>query len=437
MELPYLLRVLGSLAAILLLNHVTRRLTLSMVLGTLLIALWCGHPLTGMASIATRYALSANSLLLLIIVAQVIWLSSQMSRTGTMKELVETVKGLVSTRTALAALPALIGLLPMPGGAIFSAPLVDDCDENKVLSPLLKTQINYWFRHIWEYWWPLYPGVILAIELTGLSELTFAALQLPLSLLSVLSGYLFLLRRVPEQPAPPSGNGRWRRLFLLISPILLLIAVYISLKAVIAWALPAVGELPPMVLTLVRTKYFPMILAILASQVYLQRQRPLPADRWKQILRSGKTVNLVLLVLVITVYGAFVQAPLPDGSHVMDHVREELFGWGIPLWLVIMCVPFIAGLTMGIAVGMVGASFPVVIGLLGKQPETAALLSTTVLAYAFGYMGMILSPVHVCLIVTVRHFDTKIVTSLLSLLKPAALVLTGATLFFLAIRSRM
>ena len=434
MELPYLLRVLGSLAAILILNYGTKRLTLSMVLGTVLIALWCGHSPVEIGRIAAHYSLSANSVMLLFIVAQVIWLSSQMSRTGTMKALVDTVKGLVSKRAALALLPAIIGLLPMPGGAIFSAPLVDDCDEAKVLSPLLKTQINYWFRHMWEYWWPLYPGVILAIEITGLSELTFVALQLPMSLLSVLSGYLFLLRRVPIQVAVTSDNSGWRRLLTLISPILLLIVVYTALKAVIAWLLPDTGTLPTPVLAIVHTKYFPMILAIMASQIYLQAKRPLGVDEWKKILRSGKTGSLVVLVLVITVYGAFIQANLPDGSRVMDHVREELLGWGIPLLLVVMCVPFIAGLTTGIAVGMVGAAFPVVIGLIGNQPEPAVLLSTTVLAYAFGYMGMILSPVHVCLIVTNRHFETEVARSLFSLVKPVALVLCGAILLFLTIR---
>ena len=47
METPYLLRVIGSLAAILIVNHLTRRLALSMVFGTLLLAVWCGHSPAG------------------------------------------------------------------------------------------------------------------------------------------------------------------------------------------------------------------------------------------------------------------------------------------------------------------------------------------------------------------------------------------------------
>jgi hypothetical protein len=44
--------------------------------------------------------------------------------------------------------PALIGLLPMPGGAIFSAPMVKDIGSRYQLSGSQLSYINYWFRHI-------------------------------------------------------------------------------------------------------------------------------------------------------------------------------------------------------------------------------------------------------------------------------------------------
>jgi integral membrane protein (TIGR00529 family) len=432
-ETPYLLRVLGSLAAILVVNKLTRQLTLSMIIGTLLLAVWCGHSPAAVLHIAGAHALSRSNLLLMVVIMQVIWLSSQMSRTDSMKDLVDTVKGVLPARAATAVLPAIIGLLPMPGGAIFSAPLVDDADDRRELSPLLKTQINYWFRHLWEYWWPLYPGVILAIQLTGLSEPAFVALQLPLSLLAVLAGYLFLLRRVPKRAARRSGDHPWRRLLALTSPIFLLIGVYIVLKFVIGFLLPGAVNLPAAVVVVVEAKYFPMVIGILTAQLYLQWRRPLGRADWRQILLSRATVGLAVLVLFVTIYGAFVQATLPGGGVLMDRVRAELLGWGIPLLLVIMVVPFVAGVTTGIAVGMVGASFPVVLGLLGEAPSTAALLSTTALAYALGYMGMILSPVHVCLIVSNRHFKTNLSESLVGLIKPAAVVITGALILYVAI----
>ncbi len=63
---------------------------------------------------------------------------------------------------------------------------------------MLKTRTNYWFRHVWEYWWPLYPGVILTFDLTGLQIWQLILVQAPVSLLAITGGYLFLLRRIPR-----------------------------------------------------------------------------------------------------------------------------------------------------------------------------------------------------------------------------------------------
>lgn len=434
LEIPYLIRIFVSLALILVLNKVSRKLMLSMVGGTLLLAIWCGHGLHDIAKITVNHVMSDNTFFLMIVVMQVIWLSSQMSKTGSMRNLVESVKGLLPLRVTMALLPAVIGLLPMPGGAIFSAPLVDDADEKKELSPVLKTQINYWFRHLWEYWWPLYPGVILAIQLTGLSELIFVALGLPLSILSVSAGYFFLLRKIPHQKARKSSDGNWFRLLKILSPIFILIGVYIVTTFLTRFIFAIESRLPAAVEILLRAKYFPMIVGIGAAQIYLQFLVPLNRKNWKEIFLTSSTFNLAVTVLAVTVYGAFVQSDLPQGGKLMEVVREELMSFGIPIITVIMAVPFIAGMTTGLAIGMVGASFPVVMGLIGDNPAIRELLSTTLLAYAMGYMGMILSPVHVCLIVTNKHFKTSISESLLKLTKPALAVTSGALLLYMIIR---
>jgi len=41
-------------------------------------------------------------------------------------------------------------------------------------------------------------------------------------------------------------------------------------------------------------------------------------------------------------------------------------------------------------------------------------------------MGMLLSPVHVCLIVTSKHFDTRVLRNAAGMLSPAAVVAAWA-----------
>ena len=82
---------------------------------------------------------------------------------------------------SLMLIPAAIGLVPMPGGALFSAPLVGKTAENSNNSAEWKAAVNYWFRHILEYWWPLYPVVIVTLSIFTLQTWKFMLLQMLLS----------------------------------------------------------------------------------------------------------------------------------------------------------------------------------------------------------------------------------------------------------------
>ena len=125
---------------------------------------------------------------------------------------------------------------------------------------------------------------------------------------------------------------------------------------------------------------------------------------------------MVLIVVLVRIYGAFIEARLPDGVLLMDQMRMELDSLGIPIITLIMIIPFVSGLTTGITVGFAGASIPIAISLLGTDPALYQILSTVSLAFSFGFMGVMMSPVHICLIVTNEHFKTSLAKSLTSLL---------------------
>lgn len=78
-------------------------------------------------------------------------------------------RGLIrDQRTVMAILPAFIGLMPSAGGAHFSAPLVGQAAEGTAINSDEKSFINYYYRHVWEYFLPLYPGVLLTSRLSGI-----------------------------------------------------------------------------------------------------------------------------------------------------------------------------------------------------------------------------------------------------------------------------
>ena len=436
--MPVLVKVLASLALILLLNRLVKELLISVLVGTLLLGLWFGHGLPAVGAIAWARFREPDNLLLIAVLLLVIWLSSLMAEGGVMRDLVEAVRSRVPRRLAFAALPAVIGFLPMPGGALFSAPMVDSADPQRALSGLLKAQTNHWFRHIWEYWWPLYPGVILALELTRLEIWQFVLAQLPVTLIAIGSGALLLLRRIPRGeggPEPPrggvgpaaasgalSGSPPARRSFLgLVAPILVVVAVFALLQVLF----PGLQKV---------SRYVPMAAGLVLALAVLQLQRRLPLSAWVQAVFSWRALQITLLVVVVRIYGAVIEAPLPGGVFPVALLRRELALFGIPDALLIAFLPFICGFTMGSTVGYVGASFPLALSLLGPSPSLGLLAATTVLAYGFGFMGELLSPVHVCLVVTAEYFHVRLLRSLSSLIAPALLVLAGVTLWQFALR---
>jgi len=228
MNVPTVIKVLSSLAVILIVSQFTKKLLLSILVGAVVLALWTGHSPASMWHTALQNISSSSTLMLILVNFQIMWLSDQMNQTGMMKELVYAVSERVSKRASMAVIPAVIGLLPMPGGAIFSAPLVDSCDKDNNVSAEKKTQINFWFRHIWEYWWPLYPGVLLTVEITHMPLWKIVAVQFPITIFQITTGYYWLLRKVPREKIHKYNFAQKIKtgLLPLFLPILIIIITY-------------------------------------------------------------------------------------------------------------------------------------------------------------------------------------------------------------------
>ena len=116
-------------------------------------------------------------------------------------------------------------------------------------------------------------------------------------------------------------------------------------------------------------------------------------------------------------------------SGAVQAIRDELMIYGIPAILLIIIMPFFSGFILGIAVGFVGASFPLIIPLFPAH-DTYTYLSYAALAYTFGYMGMMLSPVHLCFLVTRDYFKAGIGGSYSYIIKTSVTVLVSATVLF-------
>jgi hypothetical protein len=106
-----------------------------------------------------------------------------------------------------------------------------------------------------------------------------------------------------------------------------------------------------------------------------------------------------MLLLLIVAVMAYKKVLLDCGA--INQMNVEMRAQEIPLIAIVITLPFIAGLVMGLAVGFVGASFPVVLGVITGNPDFTSYI---ILAYVSGYTGMMISPIHMCFILTKNHF---------------------------------
>jgi len=137
---------------------------------------------------------------------------------------------------------------------------------------------------------------------------------------------------------------------------------------------------------------------------------------------------MVFLVLAIMVF----EGTLTESRAVLM-IRDELTRYHVPLLLVIAAMPFLSGLVTGIAVGFVGVSFPLVIPMFPASPVSDYLFYAA-LAFTFGYMGMMLSPVHLCFLVTKDYYRASLLKSYRHLLWPVLFVLVTVIALFGLVR---
>ncbi len=115
-----------------------------------------------------------------------------MEESGQMKGIVENLR--IGKKPFLALSPALVGMLPMPGGALLSAPLVDRGGQN--IDGGTKAAVNVWFRHILFLIYPLGPALIASAKIAGLSVYEVLPYLFPAFLLMFLVGYAFFFKGV-------------------------------------------------------------------------------------------------------------------------------------------------------------------------------------------------------------------------------------------------
>jgi len=372
-----------------------------------------------------RFLLSSLNLLGMVLL--ITTLGNFLKHSGKLASLIRGLTDMLrDNRLVMAVTPAAIGLLPMPGGALLSAPMVGEIARDSPVSPERKSAVNYWFRHIWEYCWPLYPGLLFIIHQLGRAEVV--KVQYPLTLAAILGGLVFMLRQIPREDARHPPKRAWVRDFLGVLDALWPVAVVVTIALVPFenFQFPVFRWLHQFKQHLLvrfddpgaRPVSFVMVttLLVIVAGLLLAHRR---LDR-KRILAESITLKLTLLIAGMTLLGQMIEV-----CGAAEGIRLFFEEQNIPGLPVLFVLPFVVGLITGYTAAYVSIAFPLFAQLLYPDARLA-------FAFAGGFLGVLLSPVHLCLILTREYFQANLGKIYRLLVLPALTVALVAVLILAA-----
>lgn len=386
-----------------------------------------GQPAMAIVQSAGQALMDPKTLTLSIVVSLILVLSHSMEKTGQMKRLLGSFRGLIGHEGLnMIIFPALIGLLPMPGGAIFSAPMVKTIGKRHQLGGSQLSYINYWFRHLWEYWWPLYPGVLLTITLAALDLWKFIAFLFPLTLVALMAGYVPLMQMMQRHNLPKkektADTSKPGPFFRELAPVLIVIIPGLVIGNLLTPLFKPYG--------LNVAKETGLIISLVLSIAWTWHVNRLDASCRLEILKSRALLNIFYMVAAILVFKGGLQ-----DCHAVDQVSQEFLRWRIPLVPIVLLLPFIVGIVSGITIAFVGTTFPILISLIQTLGETQLMLPYMMLALSSGFIGVLFSPLHLCLLLSNEYFSTSLVPVYRLMLVPCAVILMSSLLYFMILKS--
>ena len=327
----------------------------------------------------------------------VMCLEIELRTSGTLSGMVNALRRVFSSAKALLALmPAFLGLLPSLGGARFSAPIVDELSEDLSISQEHKSAVNFWFRHIFEFSSPIIPGMIMACNIAGVPFSEFLKHLSWLTILAFCVGWAILIRplKLPAEPKPPTNSAQKKHetidLVLALTPVVstFLLVVFLDMNASLA-----MGAVTFLLFFVLRS----------SNRFVSVRDAVVGAVDLKML---SNVLCILYFIQILTVTG------------VLPEIVAAFQASPLPVPVIIACVSFIIGVLTGMSQGHVAIVMPIVAAMGTGNLDLAGV------AMAFGVAGQMLTPTHMCLVVTVDYFKSNFFGTLRPILLGEIVLLT-------------
>jgi len=376
-----------SLSIVVLLILSRHQLALGMAAAAVVLAAFTlGFPDMGRALLDTFG--DPSVLLLTFVVGLIPLIGGVLEASGEMDRLVENLR--IGRKPFLAAAPALLGMLPMPGGALLSAPLVERGAGE--LPGDLKTAANVWFRHGLLLVYPLGSSLIASVAIASLDLYGAIPYLLPAFVATLLIGYLILLRGVGGAGA---YTGRFSLSGLLVPLGIILVAPALDLSAKTAFQLPY-----PEIGTAV---------GITVSLFLAMGIGRLGPARMRDVALRMKPWRYAAIILAMFLFLNVFQLSGTPARIAALHLSP-----------IVLCVAI--GFVLGLVTGRIQAPMSIVVPIFVTAYGAMSGPAFAVTYFAV-YLGYLVTPIHPCVSVSVEYFGSSMGAYLRKMILPVAVAL--------------
>ncbi len=337
-----------------------------------------------------------NNASVLVYIFLSLLLAGTLKETGKLDDLVSATTRL-GCRFSYLGVPALIGLLPMPGGALVSAIAMRKRYLEEAGMPAeWASYLNYWFRHIWIPSWPLFQSVVITAAVLGVEPGLVVSTTWPITPLVVLAGLAVAYPALSKYKCPGITGNTGGLLGSTWPFILLAILVFTGLASLLE-----------------------ALIATLAAVLLALRPG------------KGELEKALRLALRPRIHGVLLEALILKELLLRSGAPQELYslasGLGAPSWTIVFAIPFILGLAAGGENFFAATAMPLLVAyLVSGQGISGPML---ILAYAGGMLGVMASPVHLCFALTVDYYKAR--PGRVMLLTLAAVTISGLLVLLL------
>lgn len=333
-------------------------------------------------------------------------LAKTMQETGAIIKLINSLRTFFSRGGTLGIIPAIYGLMPVPGGALFSAPLIDKEGDKYNLQNHQKNFINIWFRHIW---FPIYPisSAMILICSINFSDLPIQMLilaNLPAFFGVILVGSLFIIHYTRNTTKTRTNTKKnYKGLKYILPPVVPLLFYPLKLFG------------------LSETRCF--FIGVIFSLLILFFLTHLDLKTYLTIIKKSFTWNLIFAI-----FGIMILREMIKMSQMHVYITETMRNLAFPALFIIILIPLFLGTLTGYNLGAIALSYPLV------EPffilTNIQLIGLTSIIFISSLIGYLISPIHLCNVLSSEYLKTD-TTRMYKMFLPAALTILFIQILFI------